>query len=196
MKVFPAKLNSKGRDFRHPRSGHVGSSQIRSAARLEAADRWVLVEMPRGRRRGSRGRGAHSTRAGVKLDVPARVTRSRARKGTALPAAASAPAAPARLRTHTRMAAAAGRRGAEVGVTFEDIALYFSREEWSLLDEGQRQLYLNVMLDNFELVSSLGCCCGAENVEAPTEQKVSVRVSQARNPKVSCQIYVPECVCC
>ncbi|KAK1329817.1 hypothetical protein QTO34_010000 [Cnephaeus nilssonii] len=71
-----------------------------------------------------------------------------------------------------------------VGVTFEDIALYFSREEWSLLDEGQRQLYLNVMLENFELISSLGCCCGAETVEAPNEQKVSVRVSQARNPKL------------
>ncbi|KAK1329800.1 hypothetical protein QTO34_009983 [Cnephaeus nilssonii] len=42
-----------------------------------------------------------------------------------------------------------------VGVTFEDIALYFSREEWSLLDEGQRQLYLNVMLENFEILSSL-----------------------------------------
>uniref|UniRef100_G1PNI7 KRAB domain-containing protein n=1 Tax=Myotis lucifugus TaxID=59463 RepID=G1PNI7_MYOLU len=73
----------------------------------------------------------------------------------------------------------------QVGVTFEDIALYFSREEWSLLDEGQRQLYLNVMLENFELISSLGCCCGAENVEALTEQKVSVRLSQARNPKLA-----------
>ncbi|XP_059521218.1 zinc finger protein 211-like [Myotis daubentonii] len=30
-----------------------------------------------------------------------------------------------------------------------------------------------------------GCCCGAENVEAPTKQKVSVRVSQARKPKVA-----------
>ncbi|XP_023599527.1 zinc finger protein 773-like [Myotis lucifugus] len=48
------------------------------------------------------------------------------------------------------------RRRAEVGVTFEDIALYFSRKEWSLLDEGQRQLYVNVMLENFELISSLG----------------------------------------
>ncbi|KAK1329831.1 hypothetical protein QTO34_010014 [Cnephaeus nilssonii] len=83
------------------------------------------------------------------------------------------------------MAAPALRSFAEVGVTFEDIALYFSREEWRLLDEGQRQLYVNVMLENFELVSSLGCCCGAENVEAPTEQKVPVRVPQARNPKVA-----------
>ncbi|XP_014384258.1 PREDICTED: zinc finger protein interacting with ribonucleoprotein K-like isoform X3 [Myotis brandtii] len=70
------------------------------------------------------------------------------------------------------------RSWAEVGVTFEDIALYFSREEWSLLDEVQRQLYLNVMLENFELISSQGCCCGAEDVAEPTEQKVSVRVSQ------------------
>ncbi|XP_014394377.1 PREDICTED: zinc finger protein 773-like [Myotis brandtii] len=54
------------------------------------------------------------------------------------------------------MAAPPLRRRAEVGVTFEDIALYFSRTEWSLLDEGQRQLYLNVMLENFELLSSLG----------------------------------------
>ncbi|KAK1329825.1 hypothetical protein QTO34_010008 [Cnephaeus nilssonii] len=53
------------------------------------------------------------------------------------------------------MAAPALSCRSEVGVTFEDIALYFSREEWSLLDEDQRQLYLNVMLENFELLSSL-----------------------------------------
>ncbi|XP_014392318.1 PREDICTED: zinc finger protein 547-like [Myotis brandtii] len=82
------------------------------------------------------------------------------------------------------MAAPVLRSWAEVGVTFEDIALYFSREEWSLLDEGQRQLYLNVMLENFELLSSLGCCCGEENVEIVTEQKVSGRLSQARNPNL------------
>ncbi|XP_070258215.1 zinc finger protein 552-like [Myotis yumanensis] len=81
------------------------------------------------------------------------------------------------------MAAPPLRRRAEVGVTFEDIALYFSREEWSLLDEGQRQLYLNVMLENFELISSLGCCCGAENEEAVTEENFFVRVSQAWIPQ-------------
>ncbi|XP_015426681.1 PREDICTED: zinc finger protein 211-like, partial [Myotis davidii] len=41
------------------------------------------------------------------------------------------------------------------------------------------------MLENFELISSLGCCCGTENVEEPTEQNDSVRVSQARNPKLA-----------
>ncbi|KAM5296147.1 uncharacterized protein AAES06_003171 isoform 2-T3 [Glossophaga mutica] len=77
-----------------------------------------------------------------------------------------------------------GPHSAHVGVTFADIALYFSREEWCLLSEDQRCLYLDVMLDNFELVSSLGCCCGAEDVEAPIEQNVPVRVSEAKNLKV------------
>ncbi|XP_059521129.1 zinc finger protein 669-like isoform X4 [Myotis daubentonii] len=77
---------------------------------------------------------------------------TRAETRTAIPAAASTPA---RLSPQRAMAAPPLRRRAEVGVTFEDIALYFSREEWSLLDEGQRQLYLNVMLENFELISSL-----------------------------------------
>ncbi|XP_045433292.1 zinc finger protein 154 isoform X18 [Pipistrellus kuhlii] len=54
------------------------------------------------------------------------------------------------------MAAASPRGLAEGRVSFEDLVVYFSWEEWGLLDETQRCLYHDVMLENFALVTSLG----------------------------------------
>jgi KRAB domain-containing zinc finger protein len=39
-------------------------------------------------------------------------------------------------------------------MTFEDVRISFSQEEWEFLNAAQRDLYLHMILENFALVTS------------------------------------------
>ncbi|KAM9023121.1 zinc finger protein 2-like isoform 1-T3 [Ara ararauna] len=71
----------------------------------------------------------------------------------------------------------------KVLVTFEDVAMHFSPEEWAVLAGWQRRLYREVMLENYQAVASLGYLTVKPEIIAKMERELTPCVASLSLPR-------------
>ncbi|XP_056676473.1 zinc finger protein OZF-like [Monodelphis domestica] len=84
------------------------------------------------------------------------------------------------------MAPGAPRPPSQGSITFKDVAVDFSQEEWCQLDHSQKELYLEVMLENVQNLLSVGLPVPRENVISCFQQGKAPCLLEQKDPRSSC----------